>query len=114
MFLIVWLWTFPPQNTLTPLARLRQYIVRLLGSLGGQTNLLLLGSREIDPSRIVAWDTEKHLSFAVPFQDMKPNIYLGKTKYKVLYIQFISQLQFQARLITFEQVFMYIELKVHV
>ena len=26
----------------------------------------------------VAWDTEKHLRFDVPFQDIKPVIYLGR------------------------------------
>ena len=68
------------QSNLAPLANVRHQIVRLLGSLGGQTNMLLLGSGEIDPSRAVAWDTENHLVFAVPFQDMKPNIYLGMMK----------------------------------
>ena len=42
--------------------------------------MMLLGSGEIDPSRAVAWDTQKRLPFAVPFQDMKPNIYLGTIK----------------------------------
>ena len=38
--------------------------------------MLLLGNP--DPSNAVTWDTNNHLTFAVPFQDMKPNIYLGK------------------------------------
>lgn len=42
--------------------------------------MILLGSGEIDLSRAVAWDAQKHLSFAVPFQDMKPTIYLGTIK----------------------------------
>ena len=29
----------------------------------------------------VAWDTEKHLRFDVPFQDIKPVIYLGTYDY---------------------------------
>lgn len=65
---------------LAPLAKVRHQILRLLGSLGGQTNMLLLGNKDIDPSKVVAWDTENHLTFAVPFQDMKPNIYLGRIK----------------------------------
>lgn len=36
--------------------------------------MLLLGNP--DPSKAVTWDTNNHLTFAVPFQDMKPNIYL--------------------------------------
>ncbi|XP_068717854.1 DNA-dependent protein kinase catalytic subunit-like isoform X1 [Montipora capricornis] len=62
------------QGTPAPLASVRHEILRLLGSLGGQTNVLLLGGKEIDPSKIVAWDSLKHLGFAVPFQDMKPEI----------------------------------------
>lgn len=65
---------------MAPLASVRHQILRLLGNLGGQTNMLLLGSKEIDPSRAMAWDTENHLGFAVPFQDMKPEIYLGMSK----------------------------------
>lgn len=42
--------------------------------------MILLGRGEIDLSRAVAWDTQKRLSFAVPFQDMKPTIYLGTIK----------------------------------
>ena len=38
--------------------------------------MLLLGNT--DPSKAVAWDTNNHLTFAVPFQDMKPDIYLGR------------------------------------
>ena len=38
--------------------------------------MLLLGNT--DPSKAVAWDTNDHLTFAVPFQDMKPNINLGR------------------------------------
>ncbi|KAL9956083.1 hypothetical protein ACROYT_G037506 [Oculina patagonica] len=63
-----------PKTTMTPSTKIRHQILRLLGSLGGQTNMLLLGST--DPSKAVAWETNNHLTFAVPFQDMKPNIYL--------------------------------------
>lgn len=62
---------------MSPLARVRHQILKLLGSLGGQKNILLLGTKKIDPSKVVAWDSENHLGFAVPFQDMKPEIALG-------------------------------------
>lgn len=70
---------FSPQTSITPLVKIRHQILRLLGTLGGQTNMLLLGNT--DPSKAVTWDTNNHLTFAVPFQDMKPNIYLGKFCY---------------------------------
>ena len=61
------------------MTKLRIRILRLLGTLGGRANALLLScGSTVDPTKAVAWDTENHLSFAVPFQDMKPNIYLGK------------------------------------
>uniref|UniRef100_A0A8B9FXA0 DNA-dependent protein kinase catalytic subunit n=1 Tax=Amazona collaria TaxID=241587 RepID=A0A8B9FXA0_9PSIT len=50
----------------------------LLGSLGGQINhnLITATSAEEMMKKCVSWDTEKRLSFAVPFADMKPIIYL--------------------------------------
>ncbi|KAK3728490.1 hypothetical protein QZH41_002351 [Actinostola sp. cb2023] len=63
------------ESTDGPLTKIRHQMLRLLGRLGGRVNTCLLGS-DIDPSRAVAWDTANHLSFAVPFQDMKPTIYL--------------------------------------
>ena len=27
--------------------------------------------------KAIAWDSQKHLKFDVPFEDMKPTIYLG-------------------------------------
>lgn len=69
---------------MTSLVKIRHQILRLLGTLGGQTNMLVLGNT--DPSKAVTWDTNNHLTFAVPFQDMKPNIYLGKVT-TLLYAQ---------------------------
>ena len=66
------------QMTLTPVAKVRHRILRMFGGLGGETNILLLDDTERNPSNAVVWDTENHLTFAVPFQDMKPSIYLGK------------------------------------
>ncbi|XP_027045855.1 DNA-dependent protein kinase catalytic subunit-like [Pocillopora damicornis] len=62
--------------TLTPVAKVRHRILRMFGGLGGETNILLLDDTERNPSNAVVWDTENHLTFAVPFQDMKPSIYL--------------------------------------
>ncbi|KAJ6662088.1 hypothetical protein lerEdw1_012553 [Lerista edwardsae] len=56
----------------------RTRVIRILGSLGGQVNrnLVTAASAEEKMKKFVSWDTEKHLSFAVPFVDMKPVIYL--------------------------------------
>ncbi|KAM4028882.1 DNA-dependent protein kinase catalytic subunit [Anomaloglossus baeobatrachus] len=60
------------------LAAVRSRVVRLLGSLGGQINrsLVTATSTEEMIKTHVSWDTEKRLSFAVPFADLKPVIYL--------------------------------------
>ncbi|KAJ3611495.1 hypothetical protein NHX12_021510 [Muraenolepis orangiensis] len=61
-----------------PVAMVRLRVVRLLGHLGGRMNrnLVTVVSTEETMKKLVAWDTEKRLSFAVPFADMKPVIYL--------------------------------------
>uniref|UniRef100_A0A663E4U0 DNA-dependent protein kinase catalytic subunit n=1 Tax=Aquila chrysaetos chrysaetos TaxID=223781 RepID=A0A663E4U0_AQUCH len=60
------------------LGAVRTRVARLLGSLGGQINhnLITASSAEEMMKKCVSWDTEKRLSFAVPFADMKPVIYL--------------------------------------
>ncbi|XP_032559787.1 DNA-dependent protein kinase catalytic subunit isoform X2 [Chiroxiphia lanceolata] len=60
------------------LEAVRIRVARLLGSLGGQINhnLITATSAEEMMKKCVSWDTEKRLSFAVPFADMKPVIYL--------------------------------------
>ncbi|XP_035175280.1 DNA-dependent protein kinase catalytic subunit [Oxyura jamaicensis] len=60
------------------LEAVRTRVARLLGSLGGQINhnLITATSAEEMMKKCVSWDTERHLSFAVPFADMKPVIYL--------------------------------------
>uniref|UniRef100_A0A8C4XNR5 DNA-dependent protein kinase catalytic subunit n=1 Tax=Falco tinnunculus TaxID=100819 RepID=A0A8C4XNR5_FALTI len=60
------------------LEAVRTRVARLLGSLGGQINhnLITATSAEEMMKKCVSWDTEKRLSFAVPFADMKPVIYL--------------------------------------
>uniref|UniRef100_A0A4W3HBY9 DNA-dependent protein kinase catalytic subunit n=1 Tax=Callorhinchus milii TaxID=7868 RepID=A0A4W3HBY9_CALMI len=67
-----------PQSEDSAITAVRRRIVRLLGSLGGQNNrsLVTAVSAEEMMKRCIAWVTEKPLSFAVPFMDMKPIIYL--------------------------------------
>lgn len=61
------------------LSVVKQKIVTYLGSLGGSMNFALLARREEEiSSRAIAWDTEQHLRFDIPFFDMKPSIYFGK------------------------------------
>lgn len=62
----------------SPIAAVRRRVVRLLGHLGGQLNRNLVTAVSVEDmmKRLVAWDCEKRLSFAVPFKDMKPVIYL--------------------------------------
>ncbi|XP_070783882.1 DNA-dependent protein kinase catalytic subunit [Enoplosus armatus] len=61
-----------------PLVMVRLRVVKLLGHLGGKLNrnLVTVVSSEEMMKKFVAWDSEKRLSFAVPFADMKPVIYL--------------------------------------
>nr|XP_055063378.1 DNA-dependent protein kinase catalytic subunit [Misgurnus anguillicaudatus] len=67
-----------PVGDESPIAAVRRRVVHLLGRLGGQLNrsLVTAVSAEDMMKRFVAWDSEKRLSFAVPFKDMKPVIYL--------------------------------------
>ncbi|XP_067887902.1 DNA-dependent protein kinase catalytic subunit isoform X2 [Heterodontus francisci] len=62
----------------SPAAAVRHRVVWLLGSLGGQINrsLVTAASSEEMMKKCVAWVAERPLSFAVPFADMKPVIYL--------------------------------------
>ncbi|XP_034023252.1 DNA-dependent protein kinase catalytic subunit-like [Thalassophryne amazonica] len=61
-----------------PVVMVRLRVVKLLGHLGGKLNrnLVTVFSSEEMMKKFVAWDSEKRLSFAVPFTDMKPVIYL--------------------------------------
>uniref|UniRef100_A0AAR2L7W1 DNA-dependent protein kinase catalytic subunit n=1 Tax=Pygocentrus nattereri TaxID=42514 RepID=A0AAR2L7W1_PYGNA len=67
-----------PMGDESPIAAVRRRVVQLLGHLGGQLNrnLVTAISAEDMMKRFVAWDSEKRLSFAVPFKDVKPIIYL--------------------------------------
>ncbi|XP_053349394.1 DNA-dependent protein kinase catalytic subunit [Clarias gariepinus] len=67
-----------PMGDESPIGVVRRRVVQLLGHLGGQLNrsLVTATSAEDMMRRFVAWDSEKRLSFAVPFKDIKPVIYL--------------------------------------
>ena len=53
--------------------------MQFLGSLGGEYNIGLVETTDSQSlESAVAWDTTKHLDFAVPFNDMKLSIYLGE------------------------------------
>ena len=58
----------------SPLSQIRQRIVLFLGSLGGQTNSFLV--RRGPSPLLISWDSSSHLKYLVPFQDIKPVIYL--------------------------------------
>lgn len=59
------------------LEEIRIRVVQILGSLGGQINKNLVTATSGERmKKYVAWDREKRLSFAVPFREMKPVIYL--------------------------------------
>ncbi|XP_074056019.1 DNA-dependent protein kinase catalytic subunit isoform X1 [Macrotis lagotis] len=60
------------------LEAVRGRVIRVLGSLGGQINRNLVTAASSDEimKMCLAWDSEKKLSFAVPFAEMKPIIYL--------------------------------------
>ncbi|CAN9506484.1 unnamed protein product [Ophioblennius macclurei] len=62
----------------SPLVLVRLRVVKLLGHLGGKLNrnLVTVVSSEEMMKKFVAWDSEKRLSFAVPFKDMKPVVFL--------------------------------------
>ena len=72
-------WKEGVEGAETPLDRLRQRIVHFLGSLGGSVNgwMIETGSAAMRAAKVVAWDNRNKLKFALPFQDMKPSIYLG-------------------------------------
>lgn len=76
---IVASWKEGIEGAETPLNRLRQRIVFFLGSLGGHVNSCLVetGPAAVHAAKVVAWDSKNRLEFALPFQDMKPSIYLG-------------------------------------
>uniref|UniRef100_A0A2K6EWI3 DNA-dependent protein kinase catalytic subunit n=1 Tax=Propithecus coquereli TaxID=379532 RepID=A0A2K6EWI3_PROCO len=65
-------------NEALSLEEIRIRVVQMLGSLGGQINKNLMAAASSDEmmKKCVAWDREKRLSFAVPFREMKPVIYL--------------------------------------
>ncbi|CAH1795603.1 unnamed protein product [Owenia fusiformis] len=64
------------QSTESQLSVVQQTCVRLLGQLGGNNNIHLVKITKEDIAKhALAWDTEKHLRFDVPFMDIKPAVY---------------------------------------
>ena len=61
----------------SPLDVLRHRIIFFLGSLGGQVNGSLVEGG-LAPCKVVAWDSKNRLEFFLPFQDMKPSLFLGE------------------------------------
>uniref|UniRef100_A0A667XYC1 DNA-dependent protein kinase catalytic subunit n=1 Tax=Myripristis murdjan TaxID=586833 RepID=A0A667XYC1_9TELE len=76
VFSLLVMWTCQQEDA--PLVQVRFRVVKLLGHLGGRLNrdMVTAVSTEEMMKKFVAWDSEKKLSFAVPFTDMKPVIYL--------------------------------------
>ncbi|KAI0227633.1 DNA-dependent protein kinase catalytic subunit [Lamellibrachia satsuma] len=63
------------KTTDSQLEHIKLRCVRLLGSLGGAiNNVLVNGDAETIGKKAVAWDTQEHLQFHVPFVDIKPTI----------------------------------------
>ncbi|GAB1598867.1 DNA-dependent protein kinase catalytic subunit-like isoform X1, partial [Argonauta hians] len=59
------------------LSKVKRRIAKFLGTIGGCFNLDLLANTDADVLKYaVAWDTRKHLKFDLPFNDMRPSIYL--------------------------------------
>ncbi|KAJ3150478.1 hypothetical protein HDU86_006651 [Geranomyces michiganensis] len=57
------------------LKAIRSRIVMLLGKIGGANRLMLEGNLDAE-QQIIAWDTEKRLSFEIPFKEINCQIYL--------------------------------------
>ena len=68
------------QGAESPLSKVRSRIVHFLGSLGGEINAGLVESESAASyaAKAVAWDSKKRLELALPFQDMKPSLFLGQ------------------------------------
>lgn len=65
----------------SPQNKVRTRIVRFLGSLGGQVNSSLVETESAAAyaAKAVSWDTKNRLEFPLPFQDMKPSLFLGRS-----------------------------------
>jgi DNA-dependent protein kinase catalytic subunit len=61
--------------------RVQFRILKYLGSLGNRTNHYLIdNTSNYLIKEAVAWDNENHLTFNVPFDDIKPTIHLGNKR----------------------------------
>ena len=75
-------WKESIEGAESPLNKVRRRIVHFLGALGGQINTSLVESESAAAyaAKAVAWDSKNRLEFALPFQDMKPTLYLGESE----------------------------------
>lgn len=54
-------------------------ILKILGQLAGDMSHCLYDENDVNASKqLIAWDTNLHLKFYVPFTDMKPVIYFDR------------------------------------
>lgn len=61
------------------MTEIQNRIIKLLGKLGGN-NVNLIGEINLlapGTESDMAWDTEQRVKLVMPFQDMKPELYLG-------------------------------------
>jgi len=76
---IVAKWKEGVESAETPLGILRRRVVFFLGSLGGHSGCLVeRGPAVTQAAKVMAWDSKNRLEFTLPFQDMKPSMFLGK------------------------------------
>ena len=53
-------------------------VLTMIGSLSSENRKSLINPTQEELAEVaLAWDTEKHLKFNLPFPDLKPTIYLG-------------------------------------
>jgi DNA-dependent protein kinase catalytic subunit len=71
-------WRESIEGSESPHKKVQMSILRFLGSLGGHVNagLVETDSTAVCAQKAVAWDSQDHLTLALPFQDLKPTVYL--------------------------------------
>jgi hypothetical protein len=65
--------------------------LKYLGSLGNRVNHYLIDdTSNYLIKEAVAWDNENHITFNVPFDDLKPTIHLGNKNILFFFVPQIS------------------------
>ncbi|ELU11183.1 hypothetical protein CAPTEDRAFT_224273 [Capitella teleta] len=72
------------------LKEIQRKCVLLLGSLGGSINHALVFGQTANPPDLVAWDSDQHLKFDLPFLDIKTSIYFDAFLPKVVTLATVS------------------------